>query len=106
MQKEANFETAGSEVAMKLTLGGLVKLGGGLDFDDKLFINDHIEPLSTELSALVHDTDANLPADAMAASQELTLERHCVDMLEKPETQRVVCIEEGADHRACKGFFK
>jgi hypothetical protein len=38
---------------MKLTLGGLVKLGGGLDFHDKLFIDDHIEPLSTELSALV-----------------------------------------------------
>ena len=28
------------------------------------------------------------------------------DVLEKPETQRVVDIEEGADDRARKGFFK
>ena len=91
---------------MKLTLGGLVKLGGGLDFDDKLFIDDHIEPLSAELNALVHDTDANLPCYAIAARQELTLERHRIDVLEESETQRVVDVEEGAYDGVRKGFFK
>lgn len=90
MQKEANFETAGSEIAMKLTLGGLVKFGGGLDFHDKLFIDDHIEPLSAELIAFVHDTHANLPRYAMAACQKFTLERHRIDVLEKSKTKRVV----------------
>ena len=106
MQQQANLETACSEVALKLTLRSTVKLGGGLDLHDKLFIDDHIEPLSAELIAFVHDTNANLPGYPMAARQQLTFERHCVDMLEKPETKCVVDVEEGADDRARKGFFK
>jgi hypothetical protein len=42
----------------------------------------------------------------MAASQQLSLERHRIDVLEKPEAQRVVYVEEGANDRARKGFFK
>ena len=91
---------------MKLTLSRLVKLGRGLDLHDKLVIDDHIEALSAELSAFVHDTNANLPRYAMAARQELTLERHRIDVLEKPETKRVVDVEEGANNRARKSFFK
>ena len=91
---------------MKLTLRSLVKLGSGLDFHDKFFIDNHIEPLSAELSAFVHDTSTNLPGYTMAARQELTLERHCIDVLEESETKRVVDVEEGADHRACQGSFE
>ena len=49
MQEQANLEAACSEITVELTLCGLVKLGHGLDFHDKLFIDDHIEPLSAEL---------------------------------------------------------
>ena len=106
MQKQTNLEAACSEITLKLTLCRAVKLSGGFDLHDKFFINDHIEPLSAELFAFVHDTYANLPAYTMAARQELTLHRHRIDVLEEPEAQGVVYVEEGADDRARKGFFK
>jgi hypothetical protein len=106
VEKQTNLKAACSEVALKLTLCSAVKLSGGFDLHDKLFIDDHVEPLSAELFAFVHDTYANLPADTMAARQEFTLERHRIDVLEKPETQSVVYLEEGADDRTREGFFK
>ena len=106
MQKQTNLEAARSEVASKLTLCRVVKLCGGFDLYDEFFIHDHVEPLSTELFAFVHDTDANLSSDMMAARQQLTLERHRVDVLEEPETQGVVYLEEGANDRAREGFFE
>ncbi len=81
-------------------MGGLGKLDSRFGFDDKFFIDDHINSLNGNDMAFVRHVNADFPRDSMTASDELAFQRHHVDMLVKAEPECVIDFEERSDHRA------
>jgi hypothetical protein len=97
MQKDSDLEFGRLQVAPNLTSRGFVKLVRRLDFNDEFFIYNHVESLIPKVDTLVEDWDTNLTSYAVATSQQFSLERHDVDVLEKTESKNVVDLEEGSN---------
>ena len=71
---------------------------GGLGFNDKTPVHEHVQALSADLDALVVNGDANLTSHVVATQTQFHLESTHVDLLQQPEAELVVHLEEGADH--------
>jgi len=85
MQYEPNFQVRGAEVVENLAFRCARKLRTGLRFDDHFVIHDHVDSLHCEYVILIGHVDADFSRNAMAAVDQLTLQRHHVHVLEEAE---------------------
>ncbi len=105
MEKKSHFQIGCSKVVEQLTSGVFGELGARLGFHYDLFVHDHVYPLYAKLFPFVNDSSPDLARHMMSARQELTLQRHHVEMFQKSKPEVVVNLEERPDHRAGEGFF-
>jgi hypothetical protein len=105
VQEESHFELGRAEIIENLSTRSDGQLGARFDLYNQLFIDNHVDSLNAENVSFIRHVDANLSRDSMAACKELSLKRHHIDVLEKPEAKCVVDLKEGSYHGACKLFL-
>jgi len=66
VQEQSNLEIARSQIAVDLALCPSVESDGRFAFDNQLFVDDHVQPLHSDLCALVANNEADLALDAVA----------------------------------------
>jgi hypothetical protein len=93
MEQKTDLEVGGAQVVEHLSLCSPVKFVSRFGLDDELVVDDHVQALVGELFAFVHDADADLSQDPMAAVSQLDLEGSNVHMLEESIAKRVVHLE-------------
>jgi hypothetical protein len=105
MQEKPDFKVRSAKVVVNLTRRTFMKVSTRLGLNDEFLVYDHVEPLNSELLTLVHDTNADLSRHIVLSGEQLALERHDVQMLEKPVSKMVINLEEGPNNRSCKRLF-
>ena len=105
MQQEVYFEARGAEIVEHLSVGSFVELECRFGFDDELLVHDHIDSLNAEDMFLVSHVDIDLSRHSMTAGEQLTFERHHVDVLEKAEAKGVINLEVRPNDGSRKPLF-
>lgn len=105
MEQKSDFKVRSAKVVVDLTRRRSVQISSSFRLDDEFLVYDHVEPLNAELLTLVHDTNADLSRHIVLSGEQLALERHDVQMLEKPISEMIINLEEGPNNRSCKRFF-
>jgi hypothetical protein len=77
--EQSDFEIGRAEMAEGLTSSALMQALGGLDLDDELAVQDHIERLSSEWPAFEVDHQADHPCDSQIFGPHVSPERCSVD---------------------------
>jgi hypothetical protein len=70
---------------------------GRLDFENELFIDDHIESLRREWFSSMIDHRCYLTINPVSPSHQVSLHRERVDMLTKSEPERAMDVVKHAD---------
>src|SRR5688572_10374976 len=76
-----------------------MEFASGLRLYDEAIVDHHVEPLADQGLSLVADDHAHFPTDPVTSRAQLPLEPHDVDVLEKPEAERVVHLVECTNDR-------
>ena len=97
MKKDTHLQICCVQVIVHLAPGGFMEIQRGFRLDDDLSINDHIQPLNGQLLSLVHHPHAHFAGNIVSTGDELTLQRHYVDVLEESESESVVNLIERPD---------
>ena len=102
MKQETYLESRNAQVGEQLTTGCGRQLSGGLDLEDHLVVDHHVEALPADRFALVADANPYLPRDIMATADELALQCRSVDRFEQPEPELVGNLVKRAYDRSRK----
>ena len=93
VQQGSNVQLHCTQVAIQLTRVVFPEFVGGLCFHQEHIIDDHIEPLLSELLSLVHDGEPYFSRYTMSSPPQLAFERLDVQWLPEAEPERVVNLE-------------
>jgi hypothetical protein len=97
VEQQSHLEQGRAQVVEQLPRRRGVEPLGRLHFDDHLFVDDEIQPLSRELCTLVEDSRCILAGNLVSTLDQFALERLDIDVLEKAVAECVVDLEPGAD---------
>ena len=78
----------------------------GLHLDDDSVVHHHVERLTRERFSAVKDHDRDLPFDAEAHCEQLTVQCQAVDMLSIPEAQGSMHSSEAANNGSGRFSFQ
>jgi hypothetical protein len=83
-----------------------VELARRFDLYHQLPVDNHIQSLLRKRVTLVKDRYGDFTRNTMPTLDQLPLQRHYINMLEKSESERIVDLEECPDYRVCESRFK
>ena len=99
VEKEPELEIGCPEVVVKLPSRGFVEFRNRFRFYNKSFVYNQVESLGSKFLTLVKNVNGHFPRDSVPPLEKLALQRHNVEPLEKSESEVVVNLIEGSDHR-------